>query len=215
MFEEAACSIVSTAIEVNGSNSSIVDNKVRNYKIGCLISPVGGISVDGITIYNNTFEENKTAIQVWSQPGTIVENINIQNNIISGYIKTSLGSYAIDLKTYCDGEIHNTKIIGNNLYLIKHSQSDYYGAILIGDGNFKTVIKHNRIKDFSGDAIAIYGGDGIIIKKNVIVNCSNSKNTMANRVILINPEDSQVDNVVIKKNQLLMGETHQKWPYGC
>lgn len=206
-FDESRLSNVATAIEVNADNAIVSNNYAHNFKVACLISPVGETSVRNVSVTKNKFEDNQVAVQVWSQPNRVVKGIRIIQNIILGLTGYSLGRYAIDLRTYAHEEICDVIIKDNSITLDKTADEGYYGAILLGRGNRNVSIIKNTIRGFTGDAVAIIGKvNHVRIEGNTIIDCSKSLNATANRVVLINSEQDKVSNVQIKGNKITNGK---------
>lgn len=198
-------SMVGTAIEINSVGAVVRNNYAKNFRVGCLVSPVGITSVKDVVISDNTFEDNFMALQIWSgEEGTETKNVSfIRNNIIPHTTCTN-GYYAIDMRTYAKSPIVGVRIEGNEISMPAVSNEVYYGGIITGKHTTNIEVTNNEFRNLTGSAIAaIEGASNIVIRGNLFKDCSISESSDANRVVLINPGNAVSRNVTITSNKFV------------
>jgi len=196
---------VGTAIEINSIGAIVCNNYAKNFNIGCLLSPVGATSLLNVDVYKNTFENNKIAFQVWHcEENTESAHIKFCNNrIVVPSERFGNGNYAIDLRTYAQRSIYDVLISENIISGSKNSNNNSYGGIIIGEKASDVVIQSNEMTDISGTAITMMeGASDITVENNTFINCSNSLDENANRVILLNPGKAVSRNISIIGNRI-------------
>ena len=201
-FFNRSKSRVSTAIEINSSNSRIVNNYVCNFKVACLLSPTPPSSVENVLISGNYFNDNQISFQVWHGDSlSNVSDILFTKNYIRTFSHTSLGGFAIDLFNYVKYPISNIFIDNNKIESTSVNQNGYYGGIIVGGNANNVAISNNQITGLTGSAIYLIDGvNNISMAKNIISDCCSSNHTEANRFLLINGGKRISRNIHIENN---------------
>lgn len=204
LVNNSVVSEVATAIEVDGRNVRIDSNYVKNYSQACIISPVGGSDAICNIVTNNTFEDNRYSIELWSLTnGKICENVVVSNNTVKGLSWNVNGRWDCDLYTFVSQPVKNVIITDNVFYMdAKEPENNYHGCIAIGKNTDGVDIKNNIVRGYTGEALTIFGGaKNTTVCGNSFIECCNTLYDIASPII-VNGEGDIVVGTVIDSNKV-------------
>lgn len=205
-FTNKTRSAVATAIEVNSIGGVVRGNYVENFRVGCLVSPVGITSVKDISIVKNEFVNNRIAFQIWHQGENVdASHIYFTDNTITLTDVMIPSDYAIDARTYVKYPLTEVKISRNRITQTRFKDGSFYGGIIVGGKSSNVSVSNNEITGLSGSAITVIDEvKNITIESNLIKNCCLSNTPDANRYVLINPgKNNRSSGISVMKNKMV------------
>jgi|GEM_PF-5173700 len=211
-FVNKTRSLVATAIEVNSIGTLVEKNYVENFRVGCLVSPVGITAAKNILIKKNSFINNRIAFQIWHQGENVeVSHIDFHENLITISEPNIPADYAIDARTYVNYPVSNITISNNKITQVNNKTDSFYGGVLLGGKISDVKLKGNEIVGLSGAAITVLDAVKYVsIKNNLISDCCLSTNADANRYILLNAGESSISSEISIINNKMKSDASRR-----